>query len=124
MNDKAQFHVEGAVTRKWVASSGKMARLTIRVELEHRSPKIDCVAFDKFVIEAIEKLDERDAVIASGQITMTPVRNKKGEEIQVDGYERWVPQLVIDELNGEFDENKEADAHEEQEPRKYDDIPF
>lgn len=126
MRNKAEFHVEGTVQRKWVGD--KVARLTIRVELEHRNPKIDCVAFERPLIEAIERLDDRDEVIVSGDITMTPVRNKKGENLRVDGYERWVPQLVVTAINGEFDEKV---AHEEQEngdagekPNDNDDIPF
>ncbi len=124
MQHKAQMIVIGKFARKHKGE--RWSSLTLLCELEDRSPRIDMVAFDATVRAEIDKLEQPMEVKLSGRIGMTTVKARGGKPVIIDGYEKWVPQLIIDEIlevstPGKAEEGAPAEYGN---PPSDDDIPF
>lgn len=96
MKHQASFIIAGRVTRKYMGDN--FALLSIKTELEGGSPRHDCAAFDTDTRAKIAQLDGTMEVKVSGRLQSTKLKDKKKNSIYIDGYEKWVPQIVIDEI--------------------------
>jgi hypothetical protein len=96
--NKAGFCIAGNVVRRFVPQSRKCAFLTLDVNRSPKPAKIEMRTFSRDLIEEIEQLTAGQNVEVSGQIDVEPVKSKKGEEIKVDGYTKWVPSLTVKDL--------------------------
>ncbi len=127
MKHKSLFKISGRVARKYV--SDKFALLTIKAELEHGSPRLDCICFDPTVIAEIKTLDETCEVTVSGQLASTKLLDKKKAPVIIDGYEKWVPQIRIEEIieverAGTSTAQTERYGNPDEQAASDDDIPF
>lgn len=91
----AGFRITGAVVRKYVPPSGKCAFLTLGTPGNRGEQKTDCKTFDLLVVEEIAALGVGQTVQVTGSVESEKVKDKKGNEILVDGYAKWVPSLVV-----------------------------
>lgn len=88
------FRICGSVVRKWVASTNTVARLVLDVFVDGKSKKLDMIAFKDPVID-VAGLEAGQIVEVTGRIDTEKLTDKKREAVKVDGYEKWVPMLVI-----------------------------
>jgi hypothetical protein len=91
----AGFRVTGAVVRKFVAQSGKVAFLTLAVPGNKGETKIDVRSFDVLVIEEIGGLGAGQTVQVTGNVDSQKLTTKAGADVMVDGYAKWVPALTV-----------------------------
>lgn len=85
--------LQGKVTKAYVAESGKFARLKIRCTSERRQSFIDVKFFREPAKEAAA-CKEGDDVTIKYTVESTCLKDKAGEDVKVDGYTVWVPELV------------------------------
>lgn len=86
------FKEKGTVVRKFVAQSGKFGSLTLDVAGERGSTKLDIVTFD--CVDDFAELQPGAAVVITGRLGMNKITSKNKEPIMVDGFAKWVPQLI------------------------------
>lgn len=97
----AGFRICGAVVRRFVPKSNKIAFVTLDVVSHPRSKKIELRAFDRGLVEEISQLGAGMTIQVTGSVDVEPVKDKAGKEVKVDGYEKWVPVLTIRALTVE-----------------------
>lgn len=97
----AGFRITGAVVRKHVAQSGKVAFLTLGVPGNKGETKIDVRSFDVLVIEEIGSLGVGQTVQVTGNVESQKLTTKKGDDVLVDGYAKWVPALSVKKIDVE-----------------------
>lgn len=86
------FKEKGTVVRRFVAQSGKFGSLTLDVPSERGSSKLDIVTFD--CVEDFAELQAGTSVVITGRINMNKLTSKNKEPVIVDGFQKWVPQLI------------------------------
>lgn len=91
----AGFRIAGSLVRKWVAQSFKVARVTVAVDHEKGTKKIDLVSFAPDVIEEIAALRDGALFEVTGRVDMEKLKDKQGNEVKIDGYAKWVPSLSV-----------------------------
>lgn len=89
------FRICGAVLRKFVAQSGKVAFLTVEVARARSSVKFDMRTFSRSLIGEIEELGAGQVVEVTGAVDVEPVKDRAGKEVSIDGYSKWVPALTM-----------------------------
>lgn len=92
------FREKGNVVRKFVAQSGKFASLVLDVPNERGSSKLDFVSFD--CVDDIKDMEVGSEVAVEGRIGMNKLTSKNKEPVMVDGFNKWVPQLVVTKILG------------------------
>jgi hypothetical protein len=90
------FTETGKVVRKFVANSGNFASVTLDIENNGRHAKIQFVSFD--CARDFGNLKEGDEVTLKGRVGIQKLTTKAKEDVIVDGYAAWVPQLVVTEV--------------------------
>jgi hypothetical protein len=96
--DGAGFRIAGNVVRRFVPQSRRCAFLTLDVNRSPKPVKIEMRTFKADLIEEIDALTSGQNVEVTGQIDIECVKTKKGEEVKIDGYSKFVPALTIREL--------------------------
>ena len=97
MDKESLFRVCGYVKRRWVADSGKFGTLTLE-DCGEREPIINLVCFSSGPIAALRNLEPGQLVRVKGNISTAPIKDKKGEEIKIDGYKRYENLLAIQKM--------------------------
>src|SRR5258707_7116872 len=87
------FRETGFVVRRWVATSGKFATLVLDVENDGRHSKVDFVTFD--AVRDFDQLTIGREVTVEGRIGMTKLTTKAREDVIIDNYPKYVPQLIV-----------------------------
>ena len=108
----AGFRIAGNVVRRFVSQSGKFAALTVDVNAHPRSKKIEMRCFSLDLIGEIESLTAGQNVEVTGHVDSEPVKNKKGEEVIVDGYKKYVAVLTVKALKVEGSSTRPAPKNE------------
>lgn len=89
----AGFRICGSVVRRWTASSGKFGTLVLDVFVDGKASKIDLVTFD--CVNDFSTLAQGALVEVTGRVGMQKLSAKDKTPIKIDGYEKWVPQLIV-----------------------------
>jgi hypothetical protein len=97
METCSKFHVCGQVKRKWVADSGKFATVTLDIPGE-RGIIINLRSFKDGPIDEIRGLVPGMTIECVGNISSETVKDKKGDDIKIDGYKKYVEVLTIKKL--------------------------
>lgn len=93
LHQGAGFRICGSVVRRWTAQSGKFGTMTLDVFVDGKASKIDLVTFD--CVNDLASLSQGALVEVTGRVGMTKLTMKDKTPVKIDGYEKWVPQLVI-----------------------------
>jgi len=99
MADHARFEVKGAVVRVWTNSQRSFSRVTVDV-MGERSQKVDIVAF-RDAVASVSGLGAGELVRIAGNITNEKLKDKSGQPVKIDGYDKWVNLLVADKVTVE-----------------------
>ncbi|HEY6875577.1 MAG TPA: hypothetical protein VI384_04385 [Candidatus Dormibacteraeota bacterium] len=102
------FRICGAVVRKFVAPSGKIAFLTLDVSAPPRSTKIEMRTFD--LVEDVGCLGVGQTVEVTGSVDMEKLTSKDRNPVMVDGREKWIPALTIKKITVEGSSVRPASA--------------
>jgi hypothetical protein len=94
MTHGAGFRIAGRVKRKFVATSGKVAFLTLEIDFDGKHKSIDLKAFGDQVVE-VGSLREHDDVEVTGSVDAEQPKNKDKSAVQKDGRDFWCPSLTI-----------------------------
>jgi len=89
-----KFLVCGYVKRRWVSESGKYGTITIE-DCGDRQPIVNVQCFADGPIAEIRKLEPGMLIKVSGKIGTQAIKDKKGEEIKIDGYRRYENTLTV-----------------------------
>lgn len=89
------FRICGTVLRKRIPDSRKIAFLTLNVERQRSSVKLDMRTFDRGLIDDIGALADGQLVEVTGAIDIEPLKDRAGHEVKVDGYNKWSPALTV-----------------------------
>lgn len=120
IQDCARFKITGAVTRSWVANSGKFAKATIEVGGQRRR-LIEVRAFREMV-EKIRELGTGEVVTIVGEVERNVLKNKAGADVEVDGYKVFANELTATAITRTDD--KRAPTPKRETPPDDDKIPF
>lgn len=122
MNHQSTFIVCGRFARKFV--NDRLASLTLKVELENGAPRIDMVTFDPTLMATIENLNETHTLKVAGTVRSARLKARGNKPVFVDGYEKWIPQLIIDEILECISSDIALQEQAGSPPASDDDIPF
>jgi len=93
------FTAVGAVVRKFLPESGKIAFLTLEIAGERRAEKHEFRCFDRALIGDINSLGAGMTVRISGVVQSEVMKNKAREDVVVDGRPAWVDKLTIKRMD-------------------------
>lgn len=117
------FTICGVVVRKYAANTGGFASLTIESTRDRKTVKHDCKAFDRAIVEAINGLGAGMTVELTGSVGVEKLTNKDKSVVKRDGYDAWVPMLIVTEVKVEGS-SVAAGEREEEPPVDLSEIPF
>ena len=89
----AGFRICGSVVRKWTSPTGKFGTLVLDVFVDGKASKIDLVTFD--CVNDFSDLAQGALVEVTGRVGMQKLSAKDKTPVKIDGYEKWVPQLIV-----------------------------
>lgn len=89
------FRVVGFVVRKYVADSGKFARVTVDVNQSPHPAKLDFRTFDPTMVADVGALKAGQKVQVRGRIESEKLKDKNKVEIMKDGYVYWATVLTL-----------------------------
>jgi hypothetical protein len=99
IQEQNTFTFAGTVVKRWVATSGKFATLKVSNVTDGRATKMDFVSFD--CVNDIATLSENDTVKVTGRMGIKKLTSKDRQDVMIDGYAAWVPQLVITKVESQ-----------------------
>jgi hypothetical protein len=102
----AGFRAAGCVVRKFCSPTGKFGALTLSITQGERNTKVDFVTFD--CVNDFSDLVQGANVTVTGKIGMNKLTAKDKSEVKVDGFAKWVPQLVVTAVKVEASSKKPA----------------
>ena len=89
------FRICGAVVRKFVNPQGTFASVTIEApNARGRMEKYDVKCFSDGPMDEFRELGQGQTIQVTGNIAMSKLTAKNKEAVKVDGYDKWLPDLV------------------------------
>lgn len=88
------FRITGYVTRIFTPPSGKCCFLTIETPGDGKADKTEMVGF-KETVSIMRNLGVGEVVQVTGTISNKLLQNKARQDVQVDGRNCWILQLVV-----------------------------
>jgi len=126
MQDSARFEIVGPMTRKWVAASGKVAKITVETSVNGRRAKHEIRTFDGDTIRAINDIGEGEVVTVRGIVSSEALTDRKGNKVESNGYQVWGAMLNANSVqSANSGQRKQYHQNQKQEtPPNDDDIPW
>lgn len=119
------FRICGTVVRTRIPESRKVAFLTLDVARPRSSVKLDMRTFDRGIIDDIAVLVAAQLVEVTGTIDIEPLKDRAGNEVKVDRYNKWFPALTIKVLREAVPSRPASPTEPEPSgPPPEDDVPF
>lgn len=93
MHQGTGFRICGCVVRRWTNQKGNFGTITLDVYVDGKGSKIDLVTFD--CVNELAALAQGALAEVTGRVGMQKLKDRQGDEVKIDGFNKWVPQLVI-----------------------------
>lgn len=93
-DDCAKFKITGAVLDKFVAQSGKFAKLRVETSINGKRAKHVIKVFDHDCVRVVDTCGNGEMITVEGSVGQETLKDRAGQEVKVDGYSVWQTMLV------------------------------
>lgn len=93
-DDCAKFKITGAVLDKFVAQSGKFAKLRVETSINGKRAKHTIKVFDYDCVRIVDTCGNGEMITVEGSVGQEVLKDRAGQEVKVDGYSVWQTMLV------------------------------